>query len=159
MRQLLLSLTVLLLCPITTLSAEEPVDIGSRRELFVDDLLIGELKGTELKLHEPQQLKRMPPRPFGHYATVLQDGDRLRLYYRGDKVPGAHWRNGWGQYHAGEVTLYAESTDNGVHWTEPDLGLVDVPEMPKGNVILEVTDDGDPPLTRYQRLIFTIAGD
>lgn len=141
MRRFLLVVTLLLPCLITTLSAEAPVDIGSRRELFVDDLLIGQLNGTELKLHEPQQLKRMPPRPFGHYATVLQDGDRLRLYYRGDKVPGAHWRNGWGQYHAGEVTLYAESTDNGVHWTEPDLGIVDVPEMPKGNVILEVTDD------------------
>lgn len=126
------------------LSAEDAVDIGSRRELFVDDLLIGELKGTRLKLHSPQLLKRMPPRPFGHYATVLKDSvdgqDLLRLYYRGDKVPGAHWRNGWGQYHEGEVTLYAESRDGGVHWTEPNLGLFDVPQMPKGNVIMEVSE-------------------
>ena len=62
------------------------------------------LDGTQLKLHQPHRLRRMPPRPFGHYATVLQDGDKLRLYYRGDKVPGAHWRNGWGKYHEGEVT-------------------------------------------------------
>ena len=117
------------------------VDIGSRRELFVDDLLIGELKETRLKLHQPQQLLRMPPRPFGHYATVLKDGDRLRLYYRGDKFPGAHWRDGWGKYHEGEVTLYAESVDGGVNWKEPKLGLRDVPQMPKGNVILDVSDD------------------
>ena len=121
--------------------AADPVEIGSRRELFVDDLLIDTLNGTRLKLHEPQQLKLMPPRPFGHYATVLQDGDRLRLYYRGDKVPGAHWKNGWGKYHEGEVTLYAESIDNGVHWTEPDLGILDIPEIPKGNAILEVSDE------------------
>ena len=122
-------------------STQTAVDIGSRRELFVDDLLIGELSGTRLKLHEPQLLRRVPPRPFGHYATVLQDGDRLRLYYRGDKVAGAHWRNGWGKYHEGEVTLYAESTDGGIHWTEPNLGLYKVPEMPKGNVVLDMSDD------------------
>ena len=92
---LLLSLLVPGLLP-----AAEVVDIGSRRELFLDDLLIGQLDGTRLKMHSPQLLRRMPPRPFGHYATVLKDSvdgkDLLRLYYRGDKVPGAHWRNGWG---------------------------------------------------------------
>lgn len=77
--------------------------------MFVDDLLIGQLAGTRLKLHEQHLLRRMPPRPFGHYATVLDDGGKLRLYYRGDKVPGAHWRDGWDKYHEGEVTLYAES--------------------------------------------------
>ncbi len=119
----------------------EPVDIGSRRELFVDDLLIGKLDGTTLKMHEPHRLRRMPPRPYGHYATVLKDGDKLRLYYRGDKVPGAHWRDGWGKYHAGEVTLYAESLDGGINWIEPDLGLHNVPEVPKGNVVIDMSDD------------------
>ena len=118
------------------ISAAEPVDIGSRRELFVDDLLIGKLDGTRLKLHAPQKLRRVPPRPFGHYATVLQEKDKLRLYYRGDKVPGVHWRNGWGRYHENEVTLYAESRDQGITWTEPNLGLYPIKEMPKGNVVL-----------------------
>jgi hypothetical protein len=125
----------------TATHAGERVDIGDRRELFVDDLLIGKLDGTKLKMHEPHRLPRMPPRPFGHYATVLKDGDKLRLYYRGDKVPGAHWRNGWGKYHEGEVTLYAESTDGGVHWIEPKLGIHDVPEMPKGNVVVDMSAD------------------
>ncbi|MBG86351.1 MAG: hypothetical protein CMO80_05555 [Verrucomicrobiales bacterium] len=123
------------------LSAVEPIDIGDRRELFVDDLLIGEMNGTRLKLHEPQQLRRVPPRPFGHYATVLKDGEKLRFYYRGDKTPGAHWRNGWGKYHEGEITLYAESTDGGIHWKEPNLGIHDVPAIPKGNVVLDMGPD------------------
>ncbi|MCB1230491.1 MAG: hypothetical protein KDN19_09510, partial [Verrucomicrobiae bacterium] len=94
------------------------------------------------KLHSPQKLPRSayPPRPFGHYATVLKDGDRYRLYYRGDKVPGMHWRQGWGAYHENEVTLYAESKD-GFSWSEPDLGLFQIETMPKGNVVLEVTDE------------------
>ena len=34
-----------------------------------------------------------------------------------------------------------------------------VPDQPGKtiHIILDVTDDGDPPLTRYQRIIFTIA--
>lgn len=118
-----------------------PVDIGSRRELFVDDLLIGTRDGTELRMHQPHRLRRMPPRPFGHYATVLQDGNKLRLYYRGDKEPGAHWRNGWGKYHEGEVTLYAESVDGGIHWTTPRLDIHDVPQIPAGNVVMDVSTD------------------
>ena len=142
----LLSVVVFAVLSIATvpLVADQPVaavDLGARRELFVDDLLIGKLDGTKLKRHEPHRLRRMPPRPYGHYATVLKDGDKLRLYYRGDKVPGAHWRNGWGQYHEGEVTLYAESIDGGINWVEPNLGIHDVPEMPKGNVVMEVSDD------------------
>ena len=119
----------------------KPVDIGSRRELFVDDLIIGKLDGVRLKMHEPHRLRRATHRPFGHYASVLKDGDKLRLYYRGDKVPGAHWRNGWGKYHEGEVTLYAESTDGGAHWIEPNLGIHDVPEVAKGNVVVDMSAD------------------
>lgn len=140
-KRYLCTVLVIALCSLPAIQAEDPLEIGSRRELFVDDLLIGEMKGTKLKLHEPQLLRRLPPRPFGHYATVLKDGDRLRLYYRGDKVPGAHWRNGWGKYHEGEVTLYAESRDGGIHWTEPKLNVFKVPEIAKGNVVLEVNDD------------------
>ena len=121
--------------------AEQPVDIGDRRELFVDDLLIGKLDGTRLKLHQPKLLPAVsPPRPSGHYATVFKDGDKFRLYYRGDKVPGMHWRDGWGAYHENEVTLYAESKD-GYHWTEPNLGVYQIDSMPKGNVVLDVSDD------------------
>ncbi|CAK9020480.1 Uncharacterized protein SCF082_LOCUS14931 [Durusdinium trenchii] len=150
MRSMHMLLLVFVVTSSALVSADEPVDIGSRRELFVDDLLIGELRGTRLKLHEPQRLRHVPPRPYGHYATVLQDGDRLRLYYRGDKVPGAHWRDGWGRYHEGEVTLYAESLDRGLNWTKPNLGLFDVPEIPDGNVVLEVNDDTF--LERYKAL-------
>lgn len=135
------TLLLLLITIAATSNADDTVNIGSRRELFLDDVLIGSMNGTQLKMHEPQRLRRMPARPFGHYATVLQDGNKLRLYYRGDKVPGAHWRNGWGKYHEGEVTLYAESTDNGVHWTEPDLKIHDVAQMPKGNVVVDMSDD------------------
>lgn len=119
------------------ISAEEAIDIGTRRELFVDKLLVGKFKNTELKLHSPTLLKRTEKqRPSGHYATVLKSERGYQFYYRGDAVPGMHWKkDGWGPYHANEVTEYAESSD-GYSWTEPNLGLYDYPGMPEGNVIL-----------------------
>lgn len=116
--------------------AAETPDIGSRRELFVDRLLVGELKNTALKLHEPRLMPPvLPPRPNGHYATVLKAGDKFQFYYRGDTIPGNHWRQGWEQYHAGEVTLYAESAD-AIHWTLPRLGLFEHATFPEGNIVL-----------------------
>lgn len=116
--------------------AGAPLDIGSRRELFVDRFLIGELKGASLKLHTPQLAPPVSPsRPDGHYATVLRDGGLLRFYYRGDKVPGSHWKNGWDKYHEGEVTLAAESED-GIHWTLPNYGVYQHPTFAAGNVVL-----------------------
>ena len=113
------------------------VDIGSQRELFVDRHIVGELKGTSLKLHTPQLMPPISPaRPHGHYATVLRADDKFQFYYRGDTTPGNHWKKGWEQYHEGEVTLYAESK-NGINWTLPKLGIYDAhPTFPAGNVVL-----------------------
>lgn len=117
-------------------SADEPIALGSRRELFVDRFLVGELKGTTLKLHEPQLMPPVTsPRPNGHYATVLKADDKFQFYYRGDTIPGNHWKKGWEQYHEGEVTLYAESKD-AIHWTLPKLGLFEHATFPQGNIVL-----------------------
>ncbi len=131
-------LTILILLGCSKLAnAAEPIKIGSRRELFVDKLLVGELKNVTLKLHTPQLMKPVsPPRPHGHYATILKAKDKFQFYYRGDDKPNNHWKKGWEQYHEGEVTLYAESKD-AIHWTLPKLGLYpDHPTFPKGNVVL-----------------------
>lgn len=128
-------LAVAILVPISGWAQDPPViDIGDRRELFLDDLLIGEFQGTERQLHSPQLLPARS-RPYGHYATVLYDGENYRLYYRADKDPNAHWRNGWDLYHLGEVTRLAESRD-GLTWERPNLGLYEMEEFPKGDVVL-----------------------
>ena len=49
------------------------------------------------------------------YCTMIQDGPRFRVYYRG--MP-ADVKDGT----AGEVTCVADS-DDGIHWTKPTLGL------------------------------------
>ncbi len=134
----LLIVAALLLSQCGTLLAQnDVVDIGSRRELFVDRFIVGALKEASLKLHTPQLMPPVsPPRPDGHYATVLKADDTFQFYYRGDTKPGNHWKQGWEQYHDGEVTLYAESKD-AIHWTAPKLGIYDDhPTFPQGNVVL-----------------------
>ena len=66
--------------------AAEPVDIGSRRELFVDHHLIESLDGARLQLHRPTRREivfRSDAAWEGNgsaYQSVFQDGDRYRMY-------------------------------------------------------------------------------
>ena len=104
--------------------AEEPINIGSRRELMVDQHLIDKMIGVRLVLHHPtpRDIALVHDKPWEGsvcgYHSVFQDGDRYRMYYYGSqktvtrgKLVAPH------EY----VTCYAESRD-GVRWTKPELG-------------------------------------
>ncbi len=105
------------------------LDIGSRRELFVDYHLIGQLRGTRLKLHVPRPggVAISYEKPwedwYSFYTTILTDGDTYRMYYR----------CGLG---AQSNTCYAESRD-GIRWTRPALGLFQIQGSRENNVILD----------------------
>jgi len=133
----LASVTLLVGTSSGTCAESAAIDIESRRELFVDRFLIDKLDGVTLKLHTPQLAPPVsPPRPHGHYATVLFNGEKYQFYYRGDKDPKVTWKtHGIEAYHDGEVTLYAESKD-AIHWTLPNLGLFRHPSFPAGNIVL-----------------------
>jgi hypothetical protein len=109
------------------------IDIGSRRELFVDDLLIDRLAGACLILHPPQpreivlQFDQPWEGLYSGYETVLKDGDVFRFYYRGMPV-ARHTLDV-------EVTCVAESRD-GIHWTRPKVGLYELQGSKDNNVVL-----------------------
>ena len=114
--------------------ADNAINLGSRRELFVDWFLIDRLKGAELRMHEPIRegvaVKFDNPWEggFSGYATVIKDENVYRMYYRGLPVAG---RDGSPE----AVVAYAESKD-GVAWTKPDLGLFVVRGTLHNNVVL-----------------------
>jgi hypothetical protein len=108
-----------------------PIDIGSRRELLIDDFLIESMDGgAALKLHHPTAKEIV----FTHdapwegsgcgYHSIFKDGEIYRMYYKawqltvqeGELAPSDS-----------QFTCYAES-DDGIHWTRPKLGLVEYPE-------------------------------
>src|SRR5688572_7101492 len=50
---------------------QSPIDLGLRRELFVDRFLIDEMRGVELRLHTPTKAPRpKSPLPEKHMMTV-----------------------------------------------------------------------------------------
>ncbi|MDA0833646.1 MAG: hypothetical protein O2955_07820 [Planctomycetota bacterium] len=107
-------------------NSEEPIDIGSRRELFVDEYLIDHFEGKATqKLHSPvaREVAFFFDQPWegnaSGYPTVLKDGDRYKMWYRGHRYIVTDKKLEQAQ---SEVVCYAESSD-GIHWTKPNLGL------------------------------------
>lgn len=127
----------LLLATCTNASAfsAEPIDIGNRLELFVDDHLIGEITGDvqqQLLQPEPKDVVFITDQPWegntSGYYTYFQDGDLYRMIYRG-------WQHDTSQKAAHkEVTCYAESQD-GIHWTKPNLGLFEWDGSKENNIV------------------------
>lgn len=112
-----------------------PLQLGNRLELFTDHQLIESLAGgASLRLHAPERagVALRFDRPweglFSAYVTVIHDGNRFAMYYRGMPVAGADGSTN-------EVTCYAESPD-GITWTKPNLGLFEVHGTRSNNVVL-----------------------
>lgn len=116
-------------------SASVAVKIDSRLELFVDDFITGSFDGTALRLHEPEDkgpvlhFDQPWEGPFCAYVTVLFDGTKYRMYYRGGPSVGKG-------DNSDEQTCYAES-DNGIDWKKPNLGLYDWNGIKENNIIYD----------------------
>lgn len=121
----------------SVVNAQDPIDLGTRRELMVDRFLIERLEGLELRLHHPVsagvalRLDQPWEGIVSAYVTVIQDTNRYLMYYRGRPSP----TDGDGAPESREVACCAESPD-GIHWTRPSLGLHEVAGTRQNNVIL-----------------------
>lgn len=107
----------------------EPIrGVEDGRQLLVDNWLVARLRGATRRLNPPA------PRevaltfdapwegPQSGYVTVLQDGARYRMYYRG------------GGDQTREVTCMAESAD-GVRWRRPSLGMFEHDGSKRNNIV------------------------
>lgn len=111
-----------------------PLRIAERRELFIDDAVLDRLEGVEVRLGSPalagtaMTFEEPWEGRFCTFVTVLRDGSKFRMYYRGVGDGGAK----------SEITCYAES-DDGITWRKPKLGLVEIRGAKENNVILDYT--------------------
>ncbi len=117
---------------------DEPVHIGSRLELFVDDALIDSRDGVELRIHHPQPkevcfVRDEPWEGSGSgYDTVFQDGDIYRMYYKAWEHPANPDTPDSAKHDV--LGAYAESRDGKV-WTKPKLGLWDFRGSKENNLV------------------------
>ncbi len=117
----------------------EPIDIGSRLELMVDDYLIERMSGgAELRLHRPAEREIVftcdKPWEGNHFGlvTFFQDGDIYRMYY---------YASNWQTRREHAYICYAQSKD-GINWTRPELGLIEFEGSKKNNIILSCKGGG-----------------
>ena len=115
----------------------EPVNIGGRVEMLVDDHLVAKAENARLRLHKPraEEVALAMDRPWegpgsGVYSTVFKDGGIYRMYYRAtapDNVGGDHGES--------QFTCCAESPD-GVAWERKNLGLAEFRGNRDNNIVV-----------------------
>lgn len=136
-------------------STSDTINIGSRLEPLIDDYLIGQQAGhLALELHHPVRnpdtitLDQPWEGNNSGYATVLKHEDTFLFYYRGTglalsdgSVGGTHF-----------ATTCVMTSEDGVHWTRPDLGFVKREGWEKNNIILTYDPDCGVDLGKGQSL-------
>lgn len=117
---------------------KDAIELKSKRELFLDRFMIDRMDGTSLKLNvkipDPFSMDQkinfngFPAKDEKDYSyvTVIKDGGRFRLYYRGF-CEGSSGK-------PDETFCYAESYD-GINFIKPALGRFDVGGSMDNNVI------------------------
>ena len=106
---------------------ERPVNVGLRKQLFVDDTIVSSKSnvtrelGTVVKANDGKPLL-VADKPWENadllrLGSVFRDGDRFRMWYMmNDGLYG-----------------YAESQD-GLHWTKPNLGTHEYQGSTENNI-------------------------
>jgi hypothetical protein len=117
----------------------KPVELGSRKHVFIDDALVAEMQGVTFTPNPPRRAEQVLDHVRGHLSLIEDEQGLLRLYYR----------------EAGDCLAVMTSRD-GVHWEKPDLGKAENPDLRNvvvrepvalGNVFI---DPNAPPESRWK---------
>ena len=131
--------------------ANAPIEIGSRRELFLDRQLVESSRDIHWQMGtpQPQEVAIECDQPWEGsacgYFRVLRDGGKYRMWYM-----AYHWpftpeeqADGKKPRHPFYVA-YAES-DDGIAWRKPELGLYEFAGSKANNICcIDVIDNFTP---------------
>lgn len=118
--------------------AAEPIDIGTQRELFLDDFWFESSNNVQILVHQPvrKEISTVWDKPWEGcgcgYTTVFKDkddkGPLYRMYYKS-------WNHSGPKAHP-LVIAYQESRD-GVNWIRPNLGLFEFKGSKENNIVYD----------------------
>lgn len=131
LRLVIISLAVLLVSSAVAAESVDPL-AGSApyRRLFLDAMVVEESLGLTRVFHAAEKYPKNPIIVKEHkwegwgpyvYGTILWDDGKLRMWYQGIGGDAAD-------------VMYAESGD-GLHWTKPELGIVEYAGSIKNNIV------------------------
>jgi hypothetical protein len=124
-------LVLLLTFSMKGVDAANPIDVGTGKQLFIDNKFIAYSEGIDLTMNPPAKATQpvlatdMPwadkeKAGVGWYSSIIKDGDKIRIWGCGKAMlPVRKRENG----PVVNLFSYAESTD-GIHFTKPDPALV-----------------------------------
>lgn len=123
--------------------AAAALDVGDRRQVFVDSRFLASAKGVELRVHPPTKTGEYTIKPdhpweqggIGPYSSVLWEPGEAG-------GPGLYhmWYHAMTttQWHTGDdkgAICYARSKD-GVRWEKPEVNIVEFGGKPGNNIVL-----------------------
>ena len=142
---------------------QNPIDIGTNRQLFLDDYVIDSKSGAKRTMHSPTRREAIlaGDRPWDEasvaYMSIIRDRELYRGYYR-------CYQRGPEQENVPRHIAYAESTD-GIHWEKPNSGLHEFNGSTENNLVwmgpgtnlCAFIDDNpaEPPERRYKAVVRT----
>jgi hypothetical protein len=131
---------------VNSADSTKALNIGSTKQLFLDDFLVDQMQGVYRRFHHPSRFAENPlvvgdkpwetPRRgvnagtylFGGTVMFDEEEQQFKMWYRTDQIlpsqPSSSKRIRYQVPPGGYSTLYAVSHD-GLHWEKPNLGLVE----------------------------------
>ena len=143
---------------------DDPIELTSEVQLFVDDFLIQEMEGVTRALHTPKKASEnpvlVPDRPW-EGGLSLEAGTVL---YDPSKGVFRMWYNALASREKPDLVeslCYATSVD-GVNWDKPKLGLVEFQGSRENNILFlgsnwyhaVLRDELDPDAARRYKLLY-----
>jgi len=139
--------------------ASQPIDVGSRKQLFIDRKFVAAEENITLVVNPPAKLPEAVIRsdkPWDAFRliwfSVGEDEDGYKMWYQA--FDNDQWSGGRSRM------CYATSKDL-IHWEKPNLGIIEFEGSKENNIIIEDIVNGsvfiDPhadPAERY-KLVYT----
>ena len=148
MRFTITAALLVLLSSVASAESKKARDIGSRRELFVDDYLVQKMTRVSFRMHHPQprelvwkDTNSVNGKWWGganRSVSVFRDGSIYRMYYRDYARVSNEWiiKGGFGDRDTS--CCYAESKD-GIHWKRVPIGRYKTKDLKVNNIIFAGT--------------------
>lgn len=121
---------------VTSAALAGPIQVGDRRQVFIDRTFLADARGVEIVVHPPRKSGEMTVKPegawekggIGPYSSVLWENGTYHMWYHA--MDTVQWDTGHGR---GSI-CYATSRD-GIRWERVQAGLIEYEGSRQNNIV------------------------